>query len=883
MPDKRNKSGFLELHLRLIALVGVIVPRRLRADWRQEWEAELRHREAMLAEWDKLNWLNKLNLLRRSVGAFVDALWLQPKRLEEDMLQDLRVGFRVLRAQPSFTFVAVAALALGIGATTLIFSVVNAVLLRPLPFQGAERVIRIGEAHDGTEITTANVSYANFLDLGEQTQTLDSIAASRFWFATLTDNGEPEQVSGTMVSANYFATLGVTPMRGRAFTKEEDQPNGSPVVILSHALWQTRFGADETILGKAIQVSGNIATVVGVMPPWMTFPGQSKLWIPLRATGSLRDNRRSHLLTVVGRLKSNVPQEQAQAELSTIASRIEQQHPGIDPNLKINATNLQTSLVAPLRPALLVLLYAVGFLLLIACANVANLLLARAATREKEMAIRTALGAGRLRLARQLLTESLLLSCLGGAVGILLAVFGARLIATLDPANFPRIDEVSIDWRVLGFAVLISLLTGVLFGLAPILQLPRQALHATLKEGGRSAVGTSRGRLRQSLVVAEIALTLVLLVGAGLLINSFVKLMRVNRGFDPTNVLSVNVTLPFSKYNDNTRTIAFVRQALERMSTIPGVVSAGATSTLPMSGGPATSFVVEGRPPVNADREPIADIRSVDANYFRTLAIPLRAGRIFTERDAENAPLVMIINEEMARRHWPNENPIGRRVTMKDWGDPLTGEIVGVVGDVKADGLDANMRPMIYWPYPQFPNNFNNFVIRTAGDPLSIASAIKTQIWDIDATQPLARLRTMEDVIASSVAPRRFNLLLLGSFATFALLLASVGIYGVMAYTVTQRTHEIGIRMALGARTTDVMNMIVRQGMTFAVAGIGLGLLAAFWLTQLMEKLLFGVSATDPMTFALVTALLLLIALIANYVPARRATKVDPLTALRHE
>ena len=870
------------IHLWLIRFIGLLVPQRLRRDWRQEWEAELRYREAMLADWDRLNWKTKLDLWRRSVGALWDALLLQPRRWEDEMMQDIRLGFRMLRSQPSFTVVAVLALALGIGATTLIFSVVNAVLLRPLPLSEAERVVRLGEAHNGSEITTAQFSYANFLDLGAQTETLESIAASRFSFATLTDNGEPEQVAGTMVSANYFATLGATPLRGRVFTQAEDQPNAAQVVMLSHALWISRFGGDESLIGKTIQVSGNSATVVGVMPSGFEFPGQTKLWVPLRATGDLRNNRRSHLLQVVGRLKPNVTTAQAESELDALAARIEQQYPGVDPNLKINAGNLQANLVAPLRPALLVLLGAVAFLLLIACANVANLLLARAASREKEMAIRSALGAGRLRLARQLLTESVLLAGLGGTVGMLFVVWGAKLIATLDPASFPRINEVNVDAKVLGFAVLVSLLTGVLFGLAPILQLPKQELHATLKEGGRGSVGTSHGRLRQTLVVSEIALTLVLLLGAGLLINSFVKLMQVNRGFDPTNVLTLNVTLPFAKYN-NARSIVFVRQMLERVATIPGVVSASNTMTLPFSGGAATSFAIEGRPPVDGDKEPIADIRSVDANYFRTLAIPLRAGRAFTERDDENAPRVMLINEEMARRYWPNESPIGRRVTMKDWGDPMTGEIVGIVGDVKADGIDADIRPMIYWPFAQFPSNFNNLVIRTSGDPLSFANAVKTAVWSIDATQPLARIRTMEDVIANSVAPRRFNLLLLGSFAALALLLAAVGIYGVMAYTVSQRTHEIGIRMALGARAADIVQMIVGQGMRLVVAGISLGLGAGFWLTRLMEKLLFGVSATDPLTFVLIPVFLAAVAFLSCSLPARRATKVDPIEALRCE
>jgi putative ABC transport system permease protein len=641
------------------------------------------------------------------------------------------------------------------------------------------------------------------------------------------------------------------------------------------------------LVGKTIKVGGKSLTVTGVMPPGFRsghpFLGEYDLWAPLVPTGNLRDNRRSHLLGVIARLKQGYSQSQAQAELTSIARSIEEQSPGDDPDLGINIVKLQDRLVAPLRPALIVFLCAVGLLLLIACANVANLMLARSSAREKEMAIRTALGAGRLRLARQLLTESMLLALLGGTAGLLLAMWGVNLVTRLNPANFPRINEVNIDFRVLGFSLLVTLLTGLFFGLAPVLQLPKHSLYETLKEGGRSSAAVKRGRLRYILVVSEVALSLVLLISAGLLINSFLRLMHVDRGFDPTNVLAININLPFSKYSNGIQQTAVLKQMLERVSAVPGVRSAGLTLSLPFNGGPATGFEVEGRPPVEPGREPLADIRIVDANYFRTLAIPLRSGRTFTEGDRADAPRVMIVNEEMARRHWPNENPIGRRVTMKDWGPPLTGQIVGVVGDVKADGLDSTTRPMIYWAYPQFPGVFNNLVIRTDGDLPTIITAVKNQIWSIDREQPMTRIQTMEDVIAGSVAPRRFNMLLLGTFAALALALAAVGIYGVLSYLVSQRTHEIGIRMALGAHRRNVMAMIVKQGMLLALTGVGVGLLASLALTRLTASLLFGVDASDPLTFTLVSLLLSLVALFACYIPARRATKVDPIVALRYE
>src|SRR5262245_4428574 len=885
MTDATRTTRF-RFCLWLIIFIGLIVPRRLRADWRQEWEAELRYREELLACWDRLDWRNKLDLLWRSLGAFRDATLLQPRRLEDEMFQDLRVGLRGLRGQPGFTFAAALALALGIGATTLIFSVVNAVLLRPLPFPDADRVIRIEERH-GQSPYTSNFTYASFLDLWRQSAALEQIAASRFGTANLTDGAEPERINSLLVSAEYFSTLGVAPALGRAFLPEEDAPGRNNVVILSHGLWQRRYGADPNLVGKTIKVGGASVTVAGVMPrgyrSGYPFAGEYDLWAPLTATGGLRNNRRSHLLGVIARLRSGSTIEQAQAELGAAARRIEEQNPGVDPKLNANVVRLQDRMVAPMRLALIVFLCAVGLLLLIACANVANLMLARSAAREREMAIRAAMGASRLRLARQLLTESSLLALIGGAAGLLIAAWGVKLIASLDPANFPRINEVNIDGRALVFALIVSLLTGALFGLAPALQLPNHGLYETLEEGGRGAAPLRRGRLRQALVVFEVALALVLLVGAGLLVNSFLRLTQVSRGLDPANVLTINLNLSSSKYINGQQQTAVLRQLLERVSAAPGVRSAGLTSTLPFAGGPATSFEIEGRELADANHAPIADIRIVDANYYRTLSIPLRAGRFFADGDSAEAPRVMVINEEMARRHWPNENPMGRRVTMKDWGPPLTGEIVGVVGDVKADGLDSSTRPMIYWPYPQFPGVFNALVIRAEGDPLDIVAAVKSQVWSVDREQPLSSIQPMEEVIAGSVAPRRFNMLLLGIFAALALLLTCVGIYSVISYTVAQRTREIGVRMALGARRADVLKLVVRQGMSLALLGVGAGLAASYAMTRLMANLLFGVSPSDPLTFGVIALLLGAVALLACYLPARRATKVDPLVALRFE
>ena len=800
----------------------------------------------------------------------------------EILIQDLRYGLRMLVKNPGFTAVAVIALALGIGSSTAVFSVINAVLIRPLPYKNPDRIVRVEEQHSSWG-QPLGLTYASYLDLAARSQSLESVSAYRTWNFKLTDANEPEQVSGALASFDLFSALGVSPMMGRSFSSEEDRPGNDRVVILGHGLWQRRFAEDADIIGKVVKVNDTDCEVIGVMPRGFHFPDQSDLWVPLVPGGALSANRRSHLLTVVARLKPEITVAQAQSELASIAQQIDSESSGVDPGLSLSAIGLQQRMVTAVRPALMVLLGAVGLVLLIACVNVANLLLARAAQREQEVAIRLALGAGRLRLIRQLMTESLLLALLGGVAGSVLARWLVDLIAGFNPGNIPRLHEASVDRRVLAFALLASVFTGILFGVAPALQSSGTSLSKTLKEGGRGSSGAGRQRLRDLLVVSEIAFALVLLIGAGLLINSFKRLLDVKPGFDPETVLTMQLFLSGSRYAENYQQTAFLGQALEQIKAIPGVVSAGLVNSLPISGGVATDFEIVGRPAPDAGDEPSADIRIIDTDYFRAMKIPLLDGRWFDERDTASAQKVMVINETMAKRHWPGQDPLGKRVTMKDWGDPLTGEIVGVVGDVKANGLESESRSMIYWPYTQFPTGFNRIVIRTEGDPSSVIAAVKRQVWSIDSGQPIADIKTMDQVLSSSVAQPRFNMALLGGFAMAALALAAVGIYGVISYSVTQRTREIGIRMALGAERRDIVGLIMRQGIALTVAGLAAGLAGAAALTRLMSSLLFEVSATDLPTFAGVSLLLSAVAMLACYVPARRAMKVDPMVALRYE
>src|SRR5882672_2787088 len=801
----------------------------------------------------------------------------------ETFFQDVRYALRTLRKSPGFTLVCVLTLGLGIGASTAIFSVVNGVLLRPLPYPNNGRLVRIEERHPGE--SAANFTYASYLDLEYESKSLESISAFRLWSFNLTGEGEPEQVSGALVSATFFSALGSKPFLGRTIRAEDDQPGGDNyVVVLSYALWQSRFGSDHGIIGRMLRVSAENYRVIGVMPRGFDYPDKSKVWCPLVPGGQLHDNRRSHLLTVIADLRSGEPLGSARGEMTAIAERIEKQNPGVDPDMLITVVSLKKSLVAPVQPALLILIFAVSLLLLIACANLANLLLARVAARQKEFAIRAAIGAGRARLVRQLLTENLVVTSLGAALGLEIASQSLRFIVAVNTENMPRFGEISIDWWVLGFTLLVSLFTGLLFGLAPALMGTKTDLNTSLKEGASVSTGATRYGSSQALVLPQFALAVVLLVGAGLVGNSFVRLLRVNPGFNQSGVLTIGLFLSPIEYPEgDPKGPVLLHQMLESIRSVQGLSSVGLVNALPITGGPDTDFVIEGRPVPPANNEPSADIRTVDSGYFRTMGISLLAGREFTEADNAGAARVMVINRTMARDYWPHENPIGQRVTMKDWGPPLTGEIVGVVGDVKTNGLDAAVGPMIYWPYSQFPQLFNTIVVRSEGDSLRLVPTLKGAIWAVDKNQPISKTETLDQILAESLARRRLYMVLLGVFSCAALLLAAVGIYGLVSYSVSQRTHEMGIRLAIGAERRDVFLLVLGQGARVALLGIAVGIAAALALTRLMSNLLFGVSATDPLTFAGVALLLTLTMLVTSYIPARRAMRVEPMVALRHE
>ena len=810
----------------------------------------------------------------------------------ETFWQDFRYSWRLLLATPGFTLVAVVALALGIGANTAIFSVVNAVLLRPLPYRQPEQLVMVWE-HNRPRARAQNVvNVANFLDWRDQSTVFAQLAGFYDTRFNLTGVAEPEELIGQVVEPNFFPLLGVDAARGRTFTPEEGRQGGPNVVILSHGLWQRRFGADPGLVGRTIKLNGQDYNVVGVMPPEFRFfvrqgslSGQpSEMWLPLSLSPNMRV-RRGRFMSAVARLQPGVRPEQAQAEMNTVGSRLEQQYPEFNKGWGVNLVPLHEQLVGEIQRALWVLLGAVGFVLLIACANVANLLLARAATRGREIAIRTALGAGRGRIVRQLLTESLALAVLGGLAGLLLARWGVDLLLALSPPNLLGLKEVALEPRVLGFTLLVSVLTGVIFGLAPALVTSRLNLNDSLKEGGRGASGGRGHRTRGALVLAQIAIALVLLIGSGLMVRSLLRLQAVNPGFDAQGLLTARLLLPNSKYGEDQKRVAFFHQLIARVAALPGVRAAGAIDALPFGStlGSATGFSVVGRPdPLPAER-PTVDVRVVDQNYFAAMSIPLLKGRLFTEREATEESHVVVINEAMARLNFPGEDPIGKRVVINMKDENLPNEIIGVVGDVKHTGLDVEPRAMTYWPHPELARSGMTLVVRADGDPLGLTAAVRREVQAMDADQPIADVRTMAQLLADAVARARFSALLLAIFAAVALVLAGVGIYGVMAYAVAQRTHEIGVRRALGAQTGDVLRLVLRQGMTLALAGVGVGLVAALALTRVLASLLYGVSATDPLTFVGLAALLATVALLACLIPARRAAKVDPMVALRYE
>jgi putative ABC transport system permease protein len=789
----------------------------------------------------------------------------------------------MLLKKPGFALIAVFTLSLGIGANTAIFSVVNSVVLRPLPYTNAERLMTIWEDHRARNGPVNEwTSPPGFEDWRNQAKSFDHVVALQNWQPTLTGQGEPEQLFGAQISHDTFAMLGVTPALGRSFRPEEDQRGVESVVIISHKLWRRRFGADPSLVGKRISLNGESREVIGVMPAGFKFPiiAGADIWRPIQPALSPGCQRGCITVRVMARLKPDATETQARAELNSIAARIEQQFP--DTNLKVSATlvPLHEFLVGPVKTQMLALLVAVGFVLLIACANVANLLLARSATREKEIAIRASLGAGRWRIARQLLSESLLLAVIGGAVGLLLAYGLVVLLVGFSPQGTPRLDEIGMDRRVFGYMMGVTVLTGLLFGAAPVLQLFKADLNQSLRDSGKGLQVARSGRAFGALVIAETALALTLLVGAGLLIRSFIRLQRVDPGFSPRNVLTAVVTLPQAVYPERAQIAPFYSQLLERVKALPGVRSAAAVSSLPLAGNDNDAgFLIEGRPEPKPDQRPVAWISSVSHDYFRTMGMRLVAGREFNERDNESSPKVVIISEATARRHFPNEDPIGKRIgngRPDGWR-----EIVGVTADVKHFGLNQDARVSMFFPHRQQPSRRMFIVARAAADPLSLSSALRGAVAAMDKNLAVSNISAMEEITAQSIGQERFTLLLLGTFSALALLLAVAGIYGVMSYAVAQRTHEIGVRMAVGAQTRDVLKMVVSQGMVLVSAGVGIGLASSLALTRFIRGLLFGVSATDPMTFAGVAALLALVALVACYVPARRASKVDPLVALR--
>jgi predicted permease len=815
----------------------------------------------------------------------------------QTLLQDLRYGIRMLLKQPGFTLIAILTLALGIGANTAIFSIINGVLLRPLAYHEPEQIVTL--LHDGRR----PVSPANFLDFRSGSQSFAQMAAAEAWGGTLSGNDRPEVIGGLLMGDGLFGLLGVQPLLGRTLQPDDYQPGKDHVLVLSHKLWQRVFGGDPQIVGRQLMLSGESYAVVGVMPPQFQFPPfwatRAEMWAPLdlrnRAT-----TRRGNSLRVFARLKPGVGLEQAQAEMDAMSKRLALAYPEANTGLNIRVDQLNEKVVGNVRQALLVLSVAVGFVLLIACANVACLLLARAAARQKEAAVRVALGASRWRILRQLLTESLLLSLSGAAVGMLLAVWGVDWVTALLAGNtdsfnvrLPRLSEIKIDAAALIYAFAVSLATAVLFGLAPALAASKPDLNQILKESGRGMAG-GRRRLRETFVVAELALALVLLIGAGLLMNSFVKLQAVDPGFNPRNLLTMTVSLAGASQYVGPSRAAFYRQLTDRLTALPGVESASAINHLPLAGDTwSTPLTIEGRPLPPPGQEVGATFRVSRPDYFRTMGARLRAGRDFTERDAADAPGVVIINETLARRHWPAEDPIGKRITLDDPRDnsraPQWLTVVGVVQDVKQSSWTDAPSNEIYLSFQQsrsfYAGRFASMtmVVRTSIEPQSLAAAVQGEVRALDRSLPVSNVVSMEQVIADTLWQQRFNLQLLGLFATLALALAAIGLYGVLSYAVAQRTHEVGLRMALGAQRRDVMKLVVGQGMKLALLGVALGLLASLALTRLMTKLLFEVSATDFTTFAVIALVLLAVALVACWIPARRATKVDPMVALRYQ
>lgn len=802
--------------------------------------------------------------------------------------QDLRYGFRTLLRNPGFCAVAILALALGIGPNTAIFTMVNAVLLKPLPVPEPNRVVMIWGTVLKAGFDQMPVSAADYLEWQKQARSFDAMSAA---FAipefglNVSGAGDPERVSAALASKEFLPALGIKPIAGRNFLPEEDRPGGPPAVLISHALWQRRFHSDPAAIGRTLTVDGIPRTVVGVVPHELGEMVAADLWLPT-AINPNNPERRNHQFGIVARLKPGVTVAQARAEMNVIARRLESAYPATNTGWGVTLFPMAEMYTGRIRPVLLILLGAVGLLLLIACANLANLLLARAATREKEIAIRGALGAGRLRLIRQLLTESLVLALAGGALGLVLAAWGVRLMRGIVPDMFPMLQHMSVDVPVLAFTFGISILTGLLFGLVPAWRSSHTDLNTTLKEAaGRSESAGGSHRVRSFLLAGEVALAVLLSVSAGLLLRSFVRVTEVDPGVRTANILTMNLSLPEAKYDTPLKRATFYKNLIERVDTLPGVRSAGAVLFLPLRVSILSfrigvySFQIQGRPPLPPDQRPLADYRTATPGYFGTMGIALRQGRLFDQHDDQDAKRVVLVNEAMVRKHFANEDPLGQHLVM---GQPA--EIVGVVADAKLYGLDAPVEPAVYVPHAQQSgDSAMAIVVRTGGDPAAMASAVRREIAKLDPEQPISNVRTMEKVLSDSLMLRRASMLLLTVFASLALTLATVGIYGLTAYSVSRRTHEIGLRVALGASQPQILRLVVGRGLVTSLIGAAIGVAAAFELTRGLSSMLYGVTATDPLVFAGVPLLLIAVSVLASYVPARKATRIDPLVALRYE
>jgi predicted permease len=809
----------------------------------------------------------------------------------ESLIKDIRYGVRGLLKRPGFTAIALLTLALGIGANTAIFSVVNAVLLRPLQFKDPEQLVIVWEDATYAGFPRNTPAPANYIDWKNQNQSFSDMAATAETSFNLTGDGEPERVTAHSVTANFFPLFGVQPLLGRGFVPEEDQPGGNKVVVLSYSLWQTRYGGDRQILNRQIQLNGEKHSIVGVMPASFQFlEREVRLWVPLALTAEDMANRGGHYLNVVARLRPGVQLSQAQADMNAVMSRIARDHRDetFDGKLGAVVMPVREQLVGETRGSLIVLLVAVAFVLLIACANVAGLLLARAVGRRREIALRVALGANRLRVVRQLLTESLLLATVAGVLGSLLAYWSFTFLQGLVPAEMALLTSLKLDTRILAFTLLISIVTGIIFGLVPALQSANIDLNDALKQS--STRTTSTGRLRSTLIVFEVALSLVLLIGAGLLIQTLFQLFRQYAVLEPEKVLTMRTVLPREKYDEPQKRTNFYEQVLDRVEHLPGVVSAGYSTSVPLSWKGGTSgFYPEGITAPIPGMAYDANHRQVSADYLKAMNVPLRQGRYFDDRDNEQSVPVAIINETMARQYWPGENPLGRRFKIGDPDDPERPwtQIVGIVADIRQMGLDEPVKAEMYLPYRQITHNPwfipRDLAIRTSGDTTNLVSSVRQAIREVDSDQPVSNVATMAELLGAEAAQRRMGMIMLVAFAALALLLASLGIYGVLAYFVTQHTKEIGVRLALGASPRNILFLVLKKGMGLTLLGVAIGIAVSFALTRLMSSLLFGVKAADPLTFVIVPLLLGLVALLACAIPARRATKVDPMVALRYE